>query len=914
MPNKNDRLSPYELNPLELLVARIHMAPSEFFNKIYEPERKEWKKGDAYAATSVTASRKLIKEKELFVDLVFSVYDVHDDVHFQRFLLFLKLVLQHHNDTSKQDHDFMPPDSVEWMLFCRGLSAGKGRARLRASFQKALSGIRLDGEQKNDVWSYINNPEADYDTLVGYVRQMNNAANRFVNVISKKFVERIMDATNEVVDVLYDVLERHYRKFMLGELLIKAIIQVVLDDLDYFYQSDKMMDKGILRFVLLHLKHQKLKTSSWRDDRKNHKEPTLRAAKEHLLDITKNHSEEVRNRIKANTETILPDLTLFKLKRLYEGNSEEEFEEVWRSPFTIFLDYIKTVRTKLMDEKKEKNNPREEMNNNLLTQFLKDRSTFSPCVLQISLRSIHRFLMLRTPYEEKSPHKEIFWKALIRYEMGYIKTRKQINQIIEEIFETRKERTWMSNWQAINEGVCTNVRLDLFMADQERPIVNNRQCFNIWTPRYSNVNEVAEGNDSKRSQLGKPVNTVILSEEDCVKLYFTLKDDDFQKIVEKNESQNAWVMIIKGLSKLREGALEDSNNKLVQHLEWCRRTVRKLVTKDKKTIIKLGVSIARRGQDPIELANKVEGIPQDALDPGTLMEKLRGIDTKTLQSNIKLQRNLRIITKVIKHVKSKTSEVTKEAKDLIEIFRTLSRSTEDEKTKQNLAVFYGIWRNKNDHSLVRKYKATHVSMIRGNILCKSYLEMTKKGLLLPVQLKDQSDTLQTKGGKEWTKLGDDYEESSYGCCMGVDPTIRRFIEFKKGLQFVFLTSERPDLVHLNILYVNPKTTRHDQITANERNLILQLEFTLRGGELWVYEVGKPRLPMEEQQSNKLLSIEYNPLGDDVPIRKKVLFDFKNLSLYKFLKSNELHRPNKVFDVEQLLSKNGLQDVLLDVLV
>merc|ERR1711998_128830 len=108
-----------------------------------------------------------------------------------------------------------------------------------------------------------------------------------------------------------------------------------------------------------------------------------------------------------------------------------------------------------------------------------------------------------------------------------------------------------------------------------------------------------------------------------------------------------------------------------QHLEWCRRRIRSIIHQDKKAVIK----------------------------------------------------------PVIEHVEKEKEMVANNTKKLIEVFRVMSRRSEDEKSKQNLHEFFGIWKGPNDHSTIRRYKTVDVCLKRGNVLHKSYQEMMNEGLL-----------------------------------------------------------------------------------------------------------------------------------------------------------------------------------------
>jgi len=468
-----------------------------------------------------------------------------------------------------------------------------------------------------------------------------------------------------------------------------------------------------------------------------------------------------------------------------------------------------------------------------------------------------------------------------------------------------------SRWGYIPHGICINVRLDLFMADQDTKIISSHQSFGLWTLDYLKISDKKDENtDKKRRDHDGKQRVIVLSEEDCVRLYFSLKNEEYQSIVQSFASKDAWKKIDKTLSKERETALEDSNNKLVQHLEWCRRTIQSFRHKEKKTIIKLGVPAPRK-LGSRQVKSKIEGIPKDSLDPATLMDRLHHINFRCQSANFRLQRNHDIIRKVIKHVQMETETVRTNAKDLVEVFRTLSRSSEEQakvKREQSINHFYGIWKKTTDHSKVRKYNSLHVSMIKGNVLELSYFQMVRKGYLLDLEMLDCLENAKgEKVARKWVtkpiaKRGWFYSDEEGW----------NFTQFKSGINFTFMTSTRPDEISLMITYSSQEETSYAKscfATTDERNLIMHLEFRLMSGGLRVREIGRTNSD-HISYKGKMSQIEYNPLGDKVPIRKSVRFRFKGL--YEFMIGESFNRPNKVFDVDELLSKSGLEMLLLDV--
>eukprot|EP00466_Bigelowiella_natans_P016003 jgi/Bigna1/127620/aug1.4_g2328 len=788
MDDLDDFLSPYELNPLERHVARIHMAPSEFF-RLYETEKKHWKE-------ALKNGDYCIKEKKCFVNMVFSVYDVYEPAHFDRFLIHIR-------------------DEEGW--------------KANTMARDMQSNLKIKNRERE--------PKT-YEALGGAF-----GANYFQKV--GKYVERIMDYCRVVINVAYDVLERSHRTFMLGEYLIKAMVENILDDLPFYHSKDEdnmVVERDALKYILLLLKHEKIKDGEVFDDSKESKmrsKRTLTAdncflleAKKYLKDTLKDHKEINLDRFALDLESHVEPLSAFNSRRLieYTNDTEDDLENKWRSPFSIFVDYIKTQRAKFAEENKHKVftkiNPKEEAQRRILTKFLKDRSTFSPRTLQLPLQGIHRFLLPRLNVPKR------YWRNLLLYELNSISpmAEKKDNShqpqasaslFVDRIFSDGGPSIWKDRYEEIPGGVCTNVRLDLFMADQNCRIIANRQCDNLWTPEYSSVIQ-KKVEEKKRQDFGQPTQPIIVSEEDCVKLYFTLKSEKYTKIIRNTRVREVWNSILSEMSREREDALEESNNNLVQHLEWCRRRIRSIIHQDKKAVIKLGVPEARTFGGEKNAEDSVQGIQQASLDPATLIERLRAIDERVRMACDRLERNRDIIKLVIDHVEKEKEMVANNTKKLIEVFRVMSRRSEDEKSKQNLHEYFGIWKGPNDHSTIRRYKTVDVCLKRGNVLHKSYQE-----------------TQRPKNGEKCGERLEMYD--TYHCCMAMLPAdVVKMNQFKRGLTFYFLTSERPDLVNLNITYSDKEPGFFEKAFARteERNLIMSLELVLKTGSVLINQVGE----------------------------------------------------------------------------
>jgi len=148
-----------------------------------------------------------------------------------------------------------------------------------------------------------------------------------------------------------------------------------------------------------------------------------------------------------------------------------------------------------------------------------------------------------------------------------------------------------------------NLRLDLFMADQELPIWRNVECIS-WTPRYE-APAVSLKNTSNRMQqyeqhhtlnpnarsgghISKPqshANIKRFSRGDCIQLWFTLSNRRYTSLVEDPDTEENWGLILKQLEEDRIGALESGDSTMVDHLEFCRRFIRQLAYKDNNTSI-----------------------------------------------------------------------------------------------------------------------------------------------------------------------------------------------------------------------------------------------------------------------------------------------------------------------------------------
>lgn len=892
------RLNPYELNPLELYVARMHMDPNMVYQQIYLPEKKRWvERGD----TPDTR-----EEKRALVQLLTGVYELDSRGPRDRFLILLRLIMHNHAETCKSSKAFLAINTFEWMLFCDCLKTGGMIIRLRSAFNPiylSMKNTELQGSMT--PWEVLNSRKSTRKRVEMAMRSFCNMANVMIRRITAEFVEPLMDYCLDYALVLHEVLEGTAHFHMLGEYLVQAIVQVVLDS-SYAMRDNpdrKCIEIGAMRMILYSLQRCYGLNSDDRERKSRGKagEPELvRIANQYLFNALKN--KDLKRELKESN-----GFGMLWQKLAGWNSAKNRFIP---SPFTVFSDYLGAIRAQTADGKdykrkdykrKDKDYKRAVGSQNrrrILTQFLKERSTMHHNTLQISLQAVHRYLWPRLEASQR------FWRCVLENELNGIVDGGR--DAVERLCDTRGGR---ERWRDIPKGACMNVRFDLFMADREARLQLNRACGNIWSPSVakSSSERQAVDADKKRHAATSIERVIEVSEKECVQLWFTMKQPQYQKIVAEYGRMEAWVNIVKTLNKEREIAMADSESKLViGQLEWCRRLIRKFVhNTGKKTVIKIGVCTTRiaRGSE----SDDIEEIPQTALDPSTLFERICTIDQKCQNDNRILRQNLSILNEVIGYVEKKILTVKDDTREVVKIFRHLATASKDQK-QDSLHQFFDHWHGERDLSKIRNYKSVHVSRPRGSMLEMRYEDMLEDDLIKPVRIQE---------AKGWAKI----DRGSFGVCGlfgSASPQQRSLQAFISGLSFLFHTSKYPDVIHVSISYTPKKTMAQTVMShvmsrvcrtmepQSNLSVIATLDLKLRDGAAEIIDVSGQVL-----RKSRIVA-EYDPLGEPVPVRQRVEIELEPQSLYEFLTGPKFHRPNQVFDIERMLSSSGLLNRLLEV--
>mmetsp|Transcript_4874 Transcript_4874/g.6894 ORF Transcript_4874/g.6894 Transcript_4874/m.6894 type:complete len:653 (+) Transcript_4874:2191-4149(+) len=641
----------------------------------------------------------------------------------------------------------------------------------------------------------------NYDKMAIHMDSIKRMSESLVTKLTTQLLEPLIEAIKPIAKLLYNALEGDYRQCMVGEILIRCIAETSIQKLDNVLRgTQSVVPHRCLKLILTMVKG--------RNDAVRHlaelyispqskgKSPSPHAIKEALRVINflpwlNRHRQEVEESEfdrKGGTSKNNDDDNE-SLGNYSRGISVATYKE---SPFYIFVDYLKAekarelnraLRTRnektlidaeLEDENKSSSFETKNLDSNeyiqslyskenreLLQEFLLERSVWNSVSLQIPIRAVHRFLVpyldtLAPTITHKIQETSIMtWALTLRHELkDYITDLSGGITFEETLYCEESDHKTNSNpwillaskpqrWREIPD-VYMNLRLDLFMADQELPIWHNVECIS-WTPRYEDF-VVREKNQARHVQQheqlpilnqnampginpSKPpshANIKRISRSDCIQLWFTLSNPRYTSIVNDPDTEENWGFILKQLEEDRKSALESGDSTMVDHFEFCRRFIRQLAHKDINTCIqfdfdhaeeevasfnynpKLTSIKASKGGNAVLMGNYSSSSLVDVLKPPELFFRLRDIHHRAQLAKMVLEENLQIIKFLNKRVKGAVRLKIDQHKELTKIFRRLTLSTKEERKGDSMRGFFETWQGPYDHSSIRYHRSINV--------------------------------------------------------------------------------------------------------------------------------------------------------------------------------------------------------------
>ncbi|GAB5361018.1 hypothetical protein AAMO2058_000678300 [Amorphochlora amoebiformis] len=938
--------NPYDLNPLERVVARIHVSPSEFFHHIYENPPNAIRAADG-RTTKTDLSQ---EEKNLFVKLALSVYDTFRESHFQRLLILLRLILSRHVETSKQWNSFLKSDTVEWMLFKGTMNSGPLKAKLRKALRPALISIKWlsepgkegkDESSKDGAGSSSNNAYTNFVKLAVEARTnpakinamkaplsaIKEMAETFVSSLTTQFIEPLIESVKKVALVLFDVLEGSTRQVVIGELIVRAIAEIAIAEFSAIVRKSKHVTSRCIKLILHMIRG---------------REQAIRyIARTYLLENYTKSSSEDRELAKRRARNLLGTFSWINIKRQMLDNKGEPFvrenynadaiQAMHKTHFTRYLEYLKADRAKKsqfddedLQEAKERAERKEttggvteyytEGRHNLLVDFLLERSTLNHTTLQIPIRAVHRFIVPLLDKLAEPCNGTAFWGEVLRHELGKVKGEMTTRQTLKAdqkggLWPFGKDKREM--WRQLAKDPTIPSKGVLPPPLRNSPYRQTLPNQMVLLP--------GDVKHDEKSTKHRPAEKLMeLTRRECVRLWFTLREPQCCKIVQEFEANKAWEGLETALGEMRQKALETKENAAVDQLEWCRRQIRRFHHKDRKTLVRLDVQEEKEAG--YNHGGPEDGQFHDSLDPAELFRRLEAIDTASRLANEVLGQNLLVVKKVNDRMESRLKRLNNNSRELVNVFRRLSLNTRAEKKGDTIRGFLVTWKSTTDYSLARKYNAVEVTRKQGNLVVRSYQELKDSQIIIQ---KDSSDTM-----------------GFFPRCFG-DESNWRLRTFRKNLVFKFLTTTRQNEIALRVMYLN-KSKQFDLLIAAE----LVIPFEIDVIDIDRKQEAKAKASADEKNARTRKSrkknrnrsgnkaekaqickviivrdgkehtdgkLPYNPLGDRTPLREPVEIKFNLDSLRNFLDNDDIFcRPRRVFDEKQFLRSSRLEDLLQKV--
>jgi len=893
------------LNSAELLVTRLYMQPclmfrayqlyastvqSIFFGQDAAPRQrrrkgKDGKDKDAGATeatkaeeaedTDKTKSIKTVEKancmRNRFSNLVFSVYDLHRDEDVRVFHVFLRLVLEY-TTRGKTKQSILTEDSIEWTLFRDIFMHGRIRRQLSDLLAKALSELAPFAPSNDRTvtcvtpvdWLDKYLQDKTPESVVTAFRLVRHKADQLLTIIdSEQFFSQMMSIIQWPLVVLCSALRRNKidPTEVVGRVTMRILAEVMLADQTYQFEVKRRQLQR--RGFGLQENNDAAEADINPEEDPNHLK--LRGGKgwnaASAMDavVCSGASQigpsetlvllQLRDVGAELTHDDVTDLMLYVtgrykipdyvMKQTDSGGGLRAAEAggagsssaagVIQSMSHAVLDHVSEhVREMEMHESKGESSTYKQMQLDLLTHFLKMPFFFQRRISQVSRSSLPLLCRSRDFCSSQDMKK-------VMKDLGY---------------RSRLEEQNWHDWQRVNLRIDpTRCDFDLRRKSNEDPCEVCR-CMHPRTAAVSGMGFLV-GSGAGAGGLGgasdgqRKDSTLTFNKLECDLMFDILVEPNFNIILEELNGESAWHAIMSELKAWRERRIDEYSEQEGGHdYEIAAYAFKRLIRVIKGTKIELG--------ERHDLVSFVAD--SSSVEPLLLKEKLTERDHKKRHYMDEEQRKvaaLDTLKRIVDHeLKSRPAATQAMSRN----FEGITSSTAVD--SKFVEVHFGLTIKNTDQRTLKKFSdrmhrwdKVHVVRERGKVVRFSYQELTGKGILYRV-----------KPLRKYLPCVNFCCLSTMACMHCVDEDEGRLIKFLGNVHFVMLTTADPDLVHLKLSYQTEVGTAHLVIL---RSMLVSLK----------------ALASDDCHCHK---ISYDPLGDDVPVRRPVVFQFSKAKLKRLL--------------------------------
>ena len=339
--------------------------------------------------------------------------------------------------------------------------------------------------------------------------------------------------------------------------------------------------------------------------------------------------------------------------------------------------------------------------------------------------------------------------------------------------------------------------------------------------------------------------TLTFNKLECDLMYDILVEPSFNIILEELNGESAWHAIMVELKAWRERRIDEYSEQEGGHdYEIAAYAFKRLIRVFKGTKVELG-----ERHDLVSFVADASSV-----EPLLLREKLSERDTKKRHYMDEEQRKVAALDTIKRAVDHELKHLPAATQAMSRNFESITSSTVVD--SKYLESNFGLANKNTDQRALKRFSErmhrwdkVHVVRERGKVVRFSYEELTSKGILYRVK-----------------PLRKYLQCVTFGCLNAlavmhcVDEDEGRLIKFLSNVHFVLLTTADPDLVHMKLSYQTGVTTKNLVIL---RSMLVSMK----------------ALASDDCHCHK---ISYDPLGDDVPIRRSVVFQFSKSKLKRLL--------------------------------
>lgn len=368
------------------------------------------------------------------------------------------------------------------------------------------------------------------------------------------------------------------------------------------------------------------------------------------------------------------------------------------------------------------------------------------------------------------------------------------------------------------------------------------------------------------------------SASDCLILWDVLKKRSIQKIIRESSGDAGWKLVLAAIADKHHKRMHNKSFQSALDIEKARVTFRQL-----KTL--RAMRNHRNIASKVIVLGETARIPIDNLSMVLLSKRLSQMAyEKTAKSRL-TQGRTHLLSEVMEEVQRATKEAQDYTAKMSQTFQMISAPPQNDAKNpfEQITDYYGA---KDIDVAKKKMKFPPVFKEKGQIIIHTYSDMIKQGLL---EFVENEDHTRLEPGNGCCNLG-----CCFGCCsassrpsggslwcllaMGAlccqDKTNRFQMTFLHNLNFVFNTTEKPNIVRMDI--VAKKMSDNGGIISD---LLCRHNWNLR----------------ELDSAPRSVVVHYDPKGDAVAINEPVTFKFNTDNMLDSLLSLKTTQSDINFD-------------------